>query len=1732
MSGPLKPTTPLTAQLERLLGTGSGGPSASNSARSSINTNAVPANGASAPQAAGGAAAVLSAQSSAHGTPRSSMSAADAPANVGTPAAADPGAALDNLFAAKFSFQFDNLQHILRYMLGEMRVQKRVAGEVAVLNSRVSSVEAGSDTTAALSQQASLCRKHNANMSLTVSRLEDRVAKEGALVNRRLGGLEVSADKLDATLAAHAAQIDALTAHVNATAKGERVAPAPGFSTLSSPAFATPSASRKDALELEGMSVQIGRFMVQAAATEAALKEKIAALEDAEQRHARQQADWEAKINFVMNEHKRITEKMAQMEDNLDQSKMNPPAAATQAAQQQQQPHQVASLVPSVHAATAKLALPAGAKLAAADGQPASGVVPAEQVVGETIDVDVDTVRSETERQIAVLEARVGPALPQTTDLSESQLSAMQARIDASVASSLNALRNELDERLSVDKEAARDHRHQVMDAVARASEAALDAQQALQQAQRVVDEAQRRTEQVAQQTANLLQSAGPPIAGGTALPADASTGVQFAFAGQEQIAGAVLTGPRVPTPQHPAQQQQQPAGAAGTQGTAAPPAGGKIVPPKLLNVTQHEFDRCRAMAELALRRTVQHSEALALIDARESGGALSASASAQASELEKLRASTNNLSARVLFSEDRLETINALTLATRQSLAALAERVDNHPTLKSVSLRVFETELKFGEIADKVALLAHLISKAPVTTGLVPGSAGQNAAGAPAARDTAAVKSSKDRPAVAIDPFNRSLVATLAAEDAQQAAAAKQSPDDSDDEDTAAAKHPPAAEPAPARKAAPAAASVEADTSSFTDAVDANAVALGMVLRSGAPTSTGIGGTQPAGETAASARMAKDLALLGSLQERLASAAALDSKLAQVDALEARVTALTELDLAERLTFIERRFTTELTFLRAHVNTKVDSASLKILLDKVELEAASSAAALAAVQQAGAAPSSPNRAASPTRRTRSGSVLLSPGGASESGGIASGDDAGDVLSPLAGVLSSPSPVGGGMMSRATSRDSRSRAAAELELRARERKQRMAHLLAMLEKKADVASIKQLEEFVRSVDRHLRTVMQSHATQIRRLEQSGGGAGTRRTAAQAQRDAEMALPPRLGGRSTTVAGYDEPEPAPNAAAAARRAERLASRGEYNDPDPDDEEEVQANVEDDDGQPITLRTRVPRQAYTPRAPLYDERDEEEDDAAQRVGFKVSGSGARVAALTAQCESLQNQIAALHAQLARKADRATDAAPGGSSAAGGASSSPSNGGVAASLDGGLTLNPSLSLVAHPQFARLQSKLGDVETQLQHAQGLLMFQARQLRNHRDWIAKHAREIAAVKEFVQASLGVQSKNAAAVGAGGQPDASAIAGGSTYPSPAVFTLLKQVESELTGVRRALRHKVDYSDLGLGAPHEATSHAAQAAAAQGYPHPTLEDLRRLLFYLTPQLQASPGAPLAGMNFGESKGVSLITTKHVPHLPPLEHTHGTGEKCMACDRAVEQVQLHASARGSARHAGFPTSLSSIAPAGGLVGANTRRLIAAANSTGHISPRVAHPSYLGTVPLGSHSAHPQHHQHVPPAGAQSSGAPIMGAPASGVNLTPRPPTSNQVTAGTNMRNAPPLQPGTKPGSSSSSSRKGTPGQILPSAGSVSPRVSAQLAESQFGAEDAAALAAEKAARKAQRREAKVAAAAAAAAAAAQSAPHQPAVAPSHTRATSRSIGEVVDAARHAQQQLEEKSPEQHA
>jgi hypothetical protein len=1493
----IHPSTPLSAQLERLL----------------TNVTSIGGQG----QASHAPNNMDSPDQSVKNSPRTS---------VIDSSGSDPMAALDNLFAAKFSFQFDNLQHILRYVLGELRNQKRVSVDFEKLNQRLSTVESARDISD-LIQQATQCRKHNTQASINISRLEERVIKEGALYNRRLGGLEVSTDRLDQALGAHAAQIDALTAHINSASKsGGSVVP---LSTLSSPAIAGGGmgigAARRDAIELEGMAAQISKFMVSSQTTEVMLRDKIIALEDAEAKHIRLQADSDSKISFLQNEQKRLSEKLSQMEEFFDQLKMNPssinrPRTATTEVtavthSQPKQPVVVSSVHPSSHKSTASLPLP-------------KSLGGSDSAASIDLAVDEEAAKKNLAHQLA--------AAQQPTDqLSEAHIALVQERIESTVSRRIAILRSELDDRWSVEKEGARDHRHQVMNAVQQASEAALDAKSALEQAKKVATEAAKTAVNLTH--AALLEDAQATAAAmAAATPADLmERGMQVSggFAGLEQVAGAAMAATARPmSPQQSARSTVSAGG--GMQPIQPHPQAiptGKAQAPKLLNATQNEFDRVRAMAELALRRTVQHSEQIQLMDARDAEAA-GLGASAQAAELEKLRTSSQNLSARVLHTEDKLETLNALTLATRNALQALGGQVENNPQLKSISLRVFESELKFGEMADKVALLAHLISKGKAVA-VPPGSA-QSQQGGLVAGSAGAVPRipSTAVPRAPVDPLavTRSLVSALASDDAASSAAtshhrvpsaglgpthpppghplARQvAGDDSEEEEELPLRNATTtATKASALSNQRNAELIEDDTSKFTDEVDTNAVALGMVLRSGpagavapttAPTIAASVGAPPgtAGASAAaseaSERMAKDMRLLGTLQEKLASAAALDAKLAQVDALEAKVAALIDLDLKERLTFIERRFTTELTFLRSHVNTKVDSSSLKILLDKVELEASHSAAALQIVQQSvgsvGVGSSSSVATHSPTKQ-RGVSALGHRADSTEDG------DASAHVSSSSGVGTTPM----GSMGRATSRDNSTRVGVELEARARDRKMRMAHLLAMLEKKADTAAIKQLEEFVRSVDRHLRSMMQSQASQLRQLEAYGvrivSSVGTARPTSQY----------KPGGKIATVPGYDEPEPAVLSSSAhnAANSRIAAAQSGYEDLDPDDEAADYALETDDaTGAVIPQRRRArPIQFTAPRHTLSDNEPRHADEsvereAANRVGISFTPAGSSsLSGLHVQCEQLQNQIAALHAALARKVDKPLDGSTiEYSTSSIGSNNVPTVGGVALTLDG-LTLNPNLSLLSHPHIARLVTGAAESQTNLEHLQGLVMYQSKQLRNHREWIAKHSREINAIREFVQAHQSTAVRNASAVGDNAtssvpQPLAT-VAASSAYPSPSVFTLLRQVESDIVTLRRALKHKVDYTDLGILSQEQQQQ---QPTGGNAYPHPTLEDLRRLLFYLTPQLQNATGGNRDGGGGGglaalasaqEGKGGSLITTKgnsQLPHIVGLEHTHGPG-----------------------------------------------------------------------------------------------------------------------------------------------------------------------------------------------------------------------------------------------------------
>ena len=1630
------PTTPISQQLERLLNPAAG------------------ANAAAAPSASSSGSPPTSRMPS---TMHPSASSSD----LLPGGAADPSGALDNLFAAKFSFQFDNLQHILRYMLGELRSAKRDKSEVERVSQRLKDLEANGDSMTTLTQQAAVCRKHNTHVSGALGRIEDRMTKEGALASRRLGALEVRGDKVESQLAAHATQIESITQHVQSQAAqiqqlaqqkpssdaGTSAASASSsaaihnltpLSSLPSAGLISSSSSKRDALEFEGMTSQISKFMLSHSTALALLQEKVAAMEDAEATAKRVAADWETKWNYIQNENRRLQTKVGHMEEALEIMKMNPtvvqPAATNNEATTTATA--VSSMAPSTHVPTASLPMPAGSSSTA--------------TTATDIDIAVDLDPS---RGLPALDAE--PTV-RGTGLSEADLSALQARLESTFSGRVEELKSQMEERWTTERELARDHRVQILASTQAAAESALEARSALQETKKAQEDA---LAAVAQATERASASvAGAALLQGMA-PSDESAAGEGdvdavpAFAGAEILRGSSPPSSKLRPVTRTGSVVAPPAGPAAASGERSA-AGGRVAAPKILNISQHDFDRVRAMAELALRRTVQHSEILALAQGSAAGfekGSLGASGSggaggsasslgggATALEVEKLRASQSNVSGRILHVEDKLDTLNALSLATRKQVSQLASDFANNPLVKSMSLRIFEQEVKFAEVADKVQLLAHLLAKGSL---LAPPTA-QPALGRSASQ--ARKLQQQPQPAQQQQPLttaqlpNRSLMSALSADEKAAAAQRDDLSDMDDGMDSRAQTAAGSTRTQNDRSLAPsssAAGAVDAG-SSYMDPVDSDAVALGMVMRGASAAASATTGAAGSSSAASAASLTKDLHVLGGLQEKLASAAALDAKLASIDVLEGKVEALLDMDIKERMSFLERRFTTELTFLRSHVNSKVDSSSLKILLDKIELENSYSAATLEAARATLAAAQEDVKHSkhaahvSPTRgrahsREHKASVDLTADGSHIEMGQSSG---------AAGI---------GSMARSTARDTRARVSAELDLKNRDRKARMAHLLSMLEKKADVGSIKQLEEFVRSIDRHLRGLMHAHSVQLRQLEARGliepmdhlktttsksiGGGGGGAAAVTLSSGVGGSSGARGGISRTTVPGYDEPHQSGPARALKKRAAR---EGDYEDEDHEDE--------DHGGHDAERPPRTMSLLSSPKHSLPSHAASSESEEAARVGFHVSNATNDVAALQEQCEDLQRQIASLHGLLSRKADRTLDgSAPTSSSGpavAGarglGAVSDGSLihvGTVPATLDG-LVLNPALSLVDHPHVSRLISRVSRLEKDQTSLQGMVMYQSKQLRNHREWIAKHSREIGALKEWLQHTQGMQANNVAALatsaGTAAQPPSgsqsardsaappstvAALAAQSSYPSPAVFQLLRQAEQDILSLRRSLRQKVDFMDLGISHPHD----ASQSLAAGNYPHPTLEDLRRLLFYLTPQLQAGTMGGSGGSGGGgsitgyassghggggaESK-VSMFTSK-LPALDPHGggHTHGPGApetwKCIACDRAMDSINTRASGSGGARgggasapgvsrHAAMTSSLSSIAPAGGLVGANTRRLIAATNPNtlfaNATSPRTQ------TAP----QQQPQQQQQHASAGAAA--------------LTPRPPPAAPVAA----------------------------------------------------------------------------------------------------------------------------------
>ena len=82
---------------------------------------------------------------------------------------------------------------------------------------------------------------------------------------------------------------------------------------------------------------------------------------------------------------------------------------------------------------------------------------------------------------------------------------------------------------------------------------------------------------------------------------------------------------------------------------------------------------------------------------------------------------------------------------------------------------------------------------------------------------------------------------------------------------------------------------------------------------------------------------VAKDIETLSNLQTQLDDAKAILERLSSLAAIESKVQSLLDLDVPHRIQQIERKLNTEVSFLKAHLASKVDQSNIKILVSRID---------------------------------------------------------------------------------------------------------------------------------------------------------------------------------------------------------------------------------------------------------------------------------------------------------------------------------------------------------------------------------------------------------------------------------------------------------------------------------------------------------------------------------------------------------------------------------------------------------------------------------------------------------------------------------------------------------------------------------------------------------------------------------------------------------------------------
>jgi len=1323
----------------------------------------------------------------------------------------DPASLLNHLLSTQLTINIDNLQTLLRHMLKEQSTVKRELSETAVMADRLSLIERRlralnltPDQAAEMLQQVAICRKHNPHVAQTLTQMEERMSKDAARLNSRMAVVEERTTNMEAAITnqanliqqqkqqdyqAHNRRASSSVSHSKRSSQdltSTLLAHSLG-ANLSRPVDDNHGGSSKRSslggLDL-GLSAQLSSLLQSQSEQLTQMAERMEGLERDALTAQRSSEESTMRIGMIANENKRLTEKIARMEDEIDKLRQ------TQTSVHHQEdiyPSQQSSRRSSVQMSDGMSRPHSSAKPPLPPAHsPTQSMSPAPSVINIT-----------------------------TSHLSESDLLALQSRLELFICSRESTLRDEMEASITETISARLESK--TKDQIATSKEV----EEAKMEYERMKKESELHRTRVQQMMDQVN---------------DALT--QLRTERQQQKDALVAEDGSSFSPVNTQHSNDKDAV---DISIAVPSPNSSITRDSSTSSSQHDLDRLRAMVELSLRRTVQQNQTVTTLD--ESIAKMRAQLTHYATheQTETIKTAQSTAIERIQRMENQLETLNSLALSTRNQLQSqldFASCIEDHPLVKSMHLKLVETEMKCSELGDKVTVLAHLLSKAKAKDQPDVESAG--AAIGPA-HDTSRRRHTFNR---------RSLVSTLAAamDDhaaAVAAAAADTNKEEQDDLQVSTRRATDDIEPRRGRQ----------------QKLDEDAMSLNMILRTDSRALTTDGTTTPttsrnregmatpSDHDAHPNTVALPPTSVASLQSNLLSLRELESKLGELQSLESRLSILEELDLSDRIDAVDRRLGTEITFLKATMQTKADQPIVTTLMDKMENERDEELEALrkevATLREAMA-----TSATVDTRHTRSPSRLQAPSTA---------------------------------MDRVH----------------RDRRARNSHLLSLLERKVDASTFKQCEGKLHELESAFKEGQRKYDERIQKLKKQGGFV----TDSNEERDNIAPAAPSAFDMTPTVDNGNN-------------AKRAAQPNPHH-----------------------------RKALTATSATASH-------LAQLDHNTIEG-------LNTRFENLEKQIAHLHALITNKQDNKQQAGLHRHESGIG-----SNGMVDAAGQAQTTENAnrsySTTAITSSDLSPILSRLDSVSVELTHLQGLVLYHARQLTNHKEWIAKHTRDITAIKNSMGINVEMEMKESYLTGGVGRlpmihanGSRTAREGGtrprpytSAADSPPIVQVIRNLEGEVVSIRQSLQQKVDFMDLGVSNPHDPLKFVKPLSSDAPSPQPSLDHLRRLLVYLAPKLEASPTDSVSNsqgdgsvMDDGRrrqhpAEHQYAMLTSRAHYSPNMQHQHDHDAlKCMACDRPLDGSI--SDAPRAPRHSTFTPTLGSIAPAGGLIGSNTRRLITQSN-----------------------------------------------------------------------------------------------------------------------------------------------------------------------------------------------------